>query len=409
MAGDMKDSGVAWIGEIPSTWDTIKIRFVTSIRAEKIEYKEGDSYLGLENIDGFSGKYIPTETIYSDGIYDSYNEGDLLFSLLRPYLGKVMLAEEHGACTGELVVIKSFSGCMSFLFYCMISNRFIETVNLSTYGAKMPRANWDFIRNLFIPMPSICEQNRIATYLDSRCSEIESLSYDIQKEIETLEAYKKSLITETVTKGLDKSALMKDSGIDWIGIVSEKWSTIKIRFVTTIRTEKIEYKEEGGHYLGLENIEGFSGKFIPSETIYPAGIYDKYNKNDLLFSLLRPYLGKVMLANDFGACSGELVVIKSFSGYMPYLFYCMISNRFIETVNLSTYGAKMPRASWDFVRNMFIPVPPFQEQKAIAAFLDSKCSEIDSIIASKKKQLDTLASYKKSLIYEYVTGKKEVK
>ena len=202
---------------------------------------------------------------------------------------------------------------------------------------------------------------------------------------------------------------MKDSGIDWIGIVSEKWSTIKIRFVTTIRTEKIEYKEEGGHYLGLENIEGFSGKFIPSETIYPAGIYDKYNKNDLLFSLLRPYLGKVMLANDFGACSGELVVIKSFSGYMPYLFYCMISNRFIETVNLSTYGAKMPRASWDFVRNMFIPVPPFQEQKAIAAFLDSKCSEIDSIIASKKKQLDTLASYKKSLIYEYVTGKKEVK
>ena len=135
----------------------------------------------------------------------------------------------------------------------------------------------------------------------------------------------------------------------------------------------------------------------------------KYNKNDLLFSLLRPYLGKVMLANDFGACSGELVVIKSFSGYMPYLFYCMISNRFIETVNLSTYGAKMPRASWDFVRNMFIPVPPFQEQKAIAAFLDSKCSEIDSIIASKKKQLDTLASYKKSLIYEYVTGKKEVK
>lgn len=225
---EMKDSGMPWIGKIPNTWDLTKIKFVCKARNEKGYYqKDKDKYLGLENVVGFSNTIIETESSYENGIYDIYKAGDVLFNKLRPYLGKVIISSDNGFCTGEFIRLYDFQGDIRFLRYWMIDQSFIDEVDNSTYGAKMPRANSNFILNLAIPRISYNEQNKIANYLDAKCADIDALQQDLQSEIEALKEYKKSVITEAVTKGLDPDVEMKDSGIPWIGEIPKEWLSVK--------------------------------------------------------------------------------------------------------------------------------------------------------------------------------------
>ena len=228
MTEKMKPSGIAWIGDIPTEWDLTKVRFATKVRSEKGYYCAEDKYIGLENISSYTGKYIPAETEYDPGLYDIYREGDVLFSKLRPYLAKALIADDNGFCTGELEVISDYLGDKRFLFYYLLSDGFLKMVDASTYGTKMPRANWEYIKNLQIPVVPCWEQCAIADYLDAQCAKIDSVIADIEKQIEILQKYKKSLITEAVTKGLDQSISMKDSGIEWIGKIPSHWRVIRI-------------------------------------------------------------------------------------------------------------------------------------------------------------------------------------
>ena len=143
MTEKMKPSGIAWIGDIPTEWDLTKVRFATKVRSEKGYYCAEDKYIGLENISSYTGKYIPAETEYDPGLYDIYREGDVLFSKLRPYLAKALIADDNGFCTGELEVISDYLGDKRFLFYYLLSDGFLKMVDASTYGTKMPRANWE--------------------------------------------------------------------------------------------------------------------------------------------------------------------------------------------------------------------------------------------------------------------------
>lgn len=234
MAEQMKPSGIDWIGDIPDEWDITKVRFVTKLRSEQGFYNSDDKYIGLENISSYTGEYISTESEYDAGIYDLYKTGDLLFSKLRPYLAKALIADDCGFCTGELAVIKEYNGDIRYLFYYMLSDGFLKMVDASTYGAKMPRASWDYIKNLQIPVIGKAEQQAIADFLDKECGQIDSIAADLEKQIALLQQYKKSLITETVTKGLDKSVPMKDSGVEWIGKIPEHWQKTRIKFEASI-------------------------------------------------------------------------------------------------------------------------------------------------------------------------------
>jgi restriction endonuclease S subunit len=192
----MKDSGIEWIGKIPDIWRQTKLKYVTKIRSENGMYSpEQDSYIGLENIVSRSYKLIETETIYESALYSICKKGDILFNKLRPYLAKAIISPIDGFCTGELLNIKHFDGEKRFLWYYLLSDKFIEVVNASTYGAKMPRANTDFILNLPVFLPPLAEQQRIADFLDEKCGEIDSIRSDIQKQIDILNDYKKSVIT----------------------------------------------------------------------------------------------------------------------------------------------------------------------------------------------------------------------
>jgi type I restriction enzyme S subunit len=165
---------------------------------------------------------------------------------------------------------------------------------------------------------------------------------------------------------------MKPSGIDWIGDIPAEWGAKKLRYAATLRSER-EYFSDGNIYIGLENIESSTGKYIQTETEYDEGLYDIIRKGDVLFGKPRPYLEKVYISAIDGFCTGEFLIFRKFEGNKRYLYYFLLSHGFIETVNASTYGAKMPRAEWDFIKNLRILIPPLKEQQAITAFLDTQC------------------------------------
>jgi type I restriction enzyme S subunit len=272
----------------------------------------------------------------------------------------------------------------------------------------MPRAEWDFIKNLMIPIPPQKEQQAIVTFLDAQCRRIDGIIAETEQQIDILNQYKTSLITEIVTRGLNKAATMKDSGIDWAEKIPVPWEVKKLRHTTKLRSES-GYFSDGDIYIGLENIENLTGKYMQTKTEYHDGFYDIVRKGDVLFGKLRPYLKKIYISDIDGFCTGEFLNFKEFEGDKHYLYYFLLTSCFIETVNSSTYGAKMPRIEWDFIKNLMMPVPPLKEQQTIAAFLDEKCGKIADIITAKRQSIEIMKAYKKSLIYEYVTGKKRVK
>lgn len=216
-----KDSGIAWIGEIPEHWKVKRLKNICSQTNIK-ENSKGNPlpYIGLENIESGSGKYIDT-TSEVDGIANRFCKNNVLFGKLRPYLSKVYIAESDGICSTEFIVYDTKENDCHFIHKLLLSQSFIDVVNSSTYGAKMPRANSEFINNIYTQIPPIQEQQHISTYLDQKCSEIDELITLQEEMITKLQSYKQSVITEAVTKGLDKNVPLKDSGIEWIGEIPE--------------------------------------------------------------------------------------------------------------------------------------------------------------------------------------------
>lgn len=399
MAEQMKPSGIEWIGDIPNEWGITKVRFVTKLRSEQGFYSSDDKYIGLENISSYTGEYISTESEYDADTYDLYKAGDLLFSKLRPYLAKALIADDYGFCTGELAVIKEYNGDIRYLFYYMLSDGFLKMVDTSTYGAKMPRASWDYIKNLQIPVMRKSEQQTLADFLDKECAQIDSIVVDLEKQIALLQQYKKSLITETVTKGLDKSVPMKDSGIEWIGKIPEHWNVTKIKYFCRM----------------------YSGENLTSADIEPDGDYPVYGGNGkrgfysnftndgehVLIGRQGALCGNVhLVSGKFWATDHAVVTYPTKEIINKYLYYLL------QSMNLNQYSqsAAQPGLAVNVILALKACLPStLKEQKTIVDFLDDKCLQVDQIILQKENQFNILQQHKKSLIYEYVTGKKRVK
>jgi type I restriction enzyme S subunit len=413
----MNPSGIDWIGDIPAEWGVKKLRYATALRSESGYFPAGDIYIGLENIESSTGKYIQTETEYIEGLYDIVRKGDVLFGKLRPYLEKVYISTIDGFCTGEFLNFKKFEGEKRYLYYFLLSHGFIETVNASTYGAKMPRAEWYFIKNLRIPIPPLAEQQAIADFLDAQCGRIDSIITEMEPQTEVLNQYKTSLITETVTRGLDKSALMKDSGIDWIGDIPAHWEMKRLKFLGTAKNgltydpEKIS--DEGILVLRSSNIQ--EGKLAFEDNVYVNMKVPKeiiIRENDILICSRngsRELIGKCALidkriaGNTYGAF---MCVFRSpYNQLLYYIFQSDLFNYYLGNYLTSTIN-QLTNAN---LYNMKVPITfDVKEQQAIAAFLDTQCGRIDRIITEKRQSIETMRTYKKSLIYEQVTGKKRV-
>lgn len=214
--GAYKNSGSPWLGEIPSHWSVKRLKFTSDLINSKVSVEESSlPYLGLEHIESWTGRRNDGEIVNSEGLASSFLAGDVLFGKLRPYLAKVHLAQQDGLISSEALVVRGSEKLHAeFLKYYMLSRDFINIVDSSTYGSKMPRASWDFIGNLPVLLPDVTEQQAIARFLDFKTEQIDALIAKNKILLEKLAENRTALISHAVTKGLDPSVPMKESGVE---------------------------------------------------------------------------------------------------------------------------------------------------------------------------------------------------
>ena len=400
----LKPSGVDWLGDVPEGWKVVRGKDVLSLKSA---VKGEGRKIGLENIEGHTGRFIETDTEY-DGSGAAFEVGDIIYGKLRPYLCKVWIAEFLGSAVGDFYVYSLKGNHYNrYYLYWMLSNVFTSLCNASTSGTKMPRVSSQFIDALPIPIPPLPEQRAIADYLDRKCGEIDGRVEILEKKLSCLKRLKKSVINRAVTRGVPgkgEARKLKPSGVDWLGDVPEEWGVVRGKDVLLLKSA---VKGEG-RKIGLENIEGFTGRFIDTATEYD-GNGAAFEVGDIIYGKLRPYLCKVWIAEFLGSAVGDFYVYSlKGNNCNRYYLYWMLSDVFTSLCNASTSGTKMPRVSSQFIDALPTPIPPLPEQREIADYLDRKCAEIDAVAAKVEKEIDLYKRLKKSLINEVVTGKREV-
>lgn len=412
---EMKNSGVEWIGAIPTTWHTQKMKYISNFIQNKYSSDYGLlPYIGLENIASWSGSFISTNSQYDREQSLICEPEDILFGKLRPYLAKVYMNDRLCCCSNEFAVIRVNGQNKRYMWYQLLSHGFIFEIDRSTYGTKMPRANAEFIRNVFVALPSEIEQQKIANYLDKMCAEIDAVLEKTRASIEEYKKLKQAVITQAVTKGIRGDRPMKDSGIEWIGEIPVEWDVLNLVAHTSMLTPMRDRPENLDGPIPWIRIEDFEGKYIESSKA-GLGVSMKTVKE----MNLKVYpVGTILCTSSciMGKCaivSRELVSNQRFIGIIPdrntdktYLYYLMTSNA--ERMNFLSTGALQANLSRSAFEHLKVQFPPYSEQQEIAAYLDDKCEKIDELILKKQQYLTEIENYKKSLIYEYVTGKREV-
>ncbi len=423
----MKDSGIEWIGEIPQEWKIQPLKslfsFGKGLPITKEDLKEkGISVISYGQIHSKSNdgvhitpdliRYVDEEYLNTNSL-SLVNENDFIFADTSEDL------DGCGNCVYDNLDIQLFAGYHTIILqshtnqsnqyfaYLFKSDAWRKQIREQVTGVKLFSISQKILKSVSVIVPPFVEQQKISAYLDSKCTEIDSVISKTKATIEEYKKLKQSVITQAVTKGIVPNRPMKDSGIEWIGEIPQEWEIKKFKYIANNRNDKVT-DNNGNNYFALENVVSWNGVLIHTENDYDINGAIICKKGDVVFGKLRPYLAKVFQVDFDRCCSSEFAVFYNFHGYSRYYYYVMLSKVFVDTVNISTYGVKMPRANIEFIRNMYIPIFNVTEQQEIANYLDEKCSEIDKLIAKKEQLLTEMENYKKAVIYEYVTGKKEV-
>lgn len=397
---EMKESGSSWVGVIPSNWEMLRGKYVFEQKSDRGNTKSlvllsptqnygvipQDLY---EELSGFSAVKLNEKTNLND--LKAVHKGAFVISL-RSFQGGFEYSEYEGVVSPAYQVfypsVKVNEGYYKYLFK---DKSFIEKMNSYTMSLRDGKniAFADFGRT-YIPQPPIDEQKHISNYLDKKCANIDSITDDIEEQIKTLEEYKTSIITNIVNVG----------------------KMVRFKYIATIRSNLVNPSNYLSYLqIGPDSIEKNTGKLIIERTVEEAAV-DSWNhlffKGQIIYSKIRPVLNKVIIAPYDGLCSADMYPIETKQN-TRFLKYAMLSSRFVYQVDMITRDRiKMPKINQDELGNIKVLIPELDEQDRIADYLDGKCAEIDKVIADKRKLLTLLDEYKKSLIYEYVTGKKEV-
>lgn len=415
MAREYKDSGIEWIGQIPKEWKVSAIKRLMFLYAGATP-KSDDIELWNGGIPWITPADYKTEDVYvSHGRRNISEKGlrscattilpvnSIVFSKRAPIglvvLNNVPLCTNQG-CIG--CVPKEDAAFSKFYYYVL--SVFTEQFELYGAGTTFKEISATNFANFIVCIPSLHEQQKIADYLDKICGEVDEMVALQETMIEELKAYKQSVITEAVTKGLNPNVPMRNSGIDWIGEIPEHWKVMKIGFIFN----NLDYLRKP---ISAEQRE----RNNPRYDYYGAsGVIDKidhYNVEDKVLligedgaNLVMRNLPLVYKAEGRFWVNNHAHILKPKKDDYDYMAHAL------EAANYRNYitGSAQPKLSQENLQAVKLPVPSISEQRTIASYLDTKCSEIDSLIAIKQAKIEELKEYKKSVIYEYVTGKKEV-
>lgn len=393
-----KDSGIAWIGNIPEHWEVKKLGHLYIPRNEKVSDQDYPALsvtmqgvlLQLENVaktnDGDNRKLVKI--------------GDFAINSRSDRRGSCGISKYDGSVSLINIVLTPIND-MNPVYYEWLFHSSLFSDEYYRWGHGIVNdlwtTRWQEMKNIQIVAPPLHEQQLIAAYLDQKCGEIDELITLQEEMITKLQSYKQSVITEAVTKGLDKNVPLKDSGIEWIGEFPEHWKVVKIKYLAKIK----------------------SGDSISSNEIIQEGIYEVYGGNGLMgycnkknvngFNIIigrvGALCGNVRLISESKYITDNALILTCFDNALYPYMYIMLKAANLN--NLNTSNAQ-PLITGSKVLNVSLPIPPLSEQQSIANYLDQKCSEIDELISIKQQKIEKLKDYKKSLIFECVTGKRKV-
>ncbi|MFZ2987851.1 restriction endonuclease subunit S [Ideonella sp.] len=415
-----KDSGVEWLGSVPTTWSVGRLKRHFRLLTEKAESKSNP--VALENIESWTGQFTASYTQFEgDGV--RFETGDILFGKLRPYLAKVLLAPWPGEAVGDFHVLRAAEGMFPrFAQYCMLTRSFIDIVDGSTFGSKMPRANWEFMGEMSFPVPSASEQAIVATFLDHETAKIDALVAEQEQLITLLKEKRQAVISHAVTKGLDPSVPMKDSGVEWLGAVPEHWevSPLKRHWIATdCKHITAEFVEDG---FPLASIREVQSRWVD--------LGDAKRTTEYFYSLLiegdrDPRPGDLIFSRN--ATVGEIAQVSS--GHPPFAMgqdvvllrrnYETASPDFLQLVvrspvvtqqlALCMIGSTFKRINVEEIRTLLIAFPPPAEQAAIAGFLLTQIEQFEQLIDEAVLAIELLLERRSALISAAVTGQIDVR
>lgn len=441
MIEQMKPSGIDWIGNNPVAWDCKQIAFMTDSRSGGTPDRDNMEYWENGTIPWMSSGEVNKVNVYE-------TEEKITEAAIRGSSAKIIKANSvmvalngQGKTKGMSAILRIDSACNQSLcaFSCHENKLHYEYLfwcfqTMYTYLRQMSGDDVrdglaaSYVKKQKIPVPNYNEQKAIATYLNSRCSLLDSIITNLEKQIDALQKYKKSLITETVTKGLDKSAPMKDSGIEWIGKIPEHWSIKRLKFMLESGSESMKVGPFGSALSGSDIID--EGKWVYNQrTVLDDNFAENtafiseekfkemrgfaVNAGDILITT-RGTIGKVAIVPD--PCEEGILhpcIIKfrvNDSLILPELLKIIFNESdFVKDQFTLMSNATTIEVIYSYsLKDVILPVIPTEEQKGIYSYLKEKCETIDDVLKTKKSELEHIQQHKKSLIYEYVTGKKRV-
>jgi len=437
MTAEMKPSEIKWAGNIPSSWNSGHIDFFTNSRSGGTPDRDNPLFWDNGTIPWMASGEVNKSYVYE-------TEEKITELAVKNSNAKMIKANSvmvalngQGKTKGMSAILKIDSTCnqslcaftcnenllnYEYLYYCF--QTMYQHLRMMSGDSVRDGLAASFVKKQNIPLPSIVEQQSIAKYLDVWCSEIDIIIANMVKQVEILQQYKKSLITETVTKGLDASALMKDSRIEWIGQIPASWDEKRLQVVSYIRARlgwkgltADEYVDEGYAFLSafnvIDDMLDLSELNYINQFRYDESPEIKLHPGDIILVKDGAGLGKCARIDTLpfeATANGSLAVITTGDSLeYRYLYYYFVGDVFQQFIDRLKNGMGVPHLPQGYLRKIQVPIPPLHEQKAICDYLDEKCAVVNVLIAEKQKSIETVRQYKKSLIYEYVTGKKRVK
>jgi type I restriction enzyme S subunit len=413
-----KDSGVEWLGEVPENWELKRIKYIAPISSKKVTKKPDDlTYIGLEHIESKTGRLLldaPVESVEST--VATFEKGNVLFGKLRPYLAKVILADFCGVCTTELLAFepaKNIDG--KFLCYQFLADGFIDLVNSFTYGTKMPRANGEQIINLSVAVPTFIEQKTIALFLDRETAKIDALIAKKERFIELLQEKRTALISHAVTKGLNPDVPMKDSGIEWLGEIPAHWDMVPSNRLFLESKERAhdddEHLSATQKYgvIPLAEFERLEGRQV-THAVKNLDQRKHVEVGNFVISM-RSFEGGIERVKARGCIRSSYVALvaekKAHIGFYSYLFK---SRAYIQGLQATaTFIRDGQDLNYNNFRQVKLPCPGINEQKAIADFVERSIIRIDLLSDKIQLSIDHLKEYRTALISAAVTGKIDIR
>lgn len=396
MSREMKHSGIPWIGEIPKDWETDTIGNLYTLRNEKVSDKD---FPPLSVTKQGIVPQLETAAKTDDGDNRKLVRiGDFAINSRSDRRGSCGISQYDGSVS-LINTILTPRGKMNPHFYNWLfhTESFADEFYKWGHGIvnDLWTTRWQEMKRISIVFPPLSEQQKISSFLDRKCAEIDEMVVLQEKIIEELKAYKQSVITEAVTKGLNPDVPMKDSGIEWIGEIPKSYNCSKLKY-----------------YIKIDSGDAISNELISREGKYPVygggeimGYHTVCNtsKDCLIIGRVGARCGCVTMPNIECWATDNALVLKT-SLDLKYMYY-LLTGLNLNRLNISN---AQPLITATKVKNEHVPLPPLSEQQSIASYLDEKCTEIDNLISIKQSKIESLKEYKKSIIYEYVTGKKEV-